>query len=157
MTSSICSRYLQSKVSPIKGGWGWGLFPIGLKSSPLCIHECNIIFIFLKVNEKGNNIQPNWQKYIMKKSLKKVKRLPKQRCHQRLLKYGIFQPDAIGLKWLHQNIKMKSFLRRIYVLVIKLRYDFLGFKMEWKNYQGCKHWIYLMCTQTLFRAYVKNP
>ena len=59
MTPSICSRYLQSKVSPIKGGWGWGLLPIGLKSSPLCIHEFNIIFIFLKLNEEENNIQPN--------------------------------------------------------------------------------------------------
>ena len=35
------------------------LIPIGLKNSSPCIHEYNIIFVFHKVNNKGNTIQPN--------------------------------------------------------------------------------------------------
>ena len=38
------------------GRRGWGLLPIGLKTNPLHIRECNAIFVFRKVNEKDETV-----------------------------------------------------------------------------------------------------
>ena len=51
------------------GGKDWGLLRIGLKASHEWIHECNVIVIFLKVNEKKVAILNRTDKSVFWKNL----------------------------------------------------------------------------------------